>query len=144
MHRDIKSANIFLSGGVAKIGDLNISKLLHSDMATTQTGTPYYTCPEVWKDKPYSFKGDVWSLGCVIYEMCMLKPPFRAQQFEGLYQKVTQGIYEKISFVYSSNLNMFIARCLTVDEGARASVSDLLNSHFFKEFNSAGHKRSSL
>lgn len=115
LHRDIKSANIFLSEDVAKIGDLNISKLLHSDMATTQTGTPYYTCPEVWKDLPYGFKGDVWSLGCVIYEMCMLKPPFRAQQFEGLYQKVTQGIYDKISFVYSANLNMFIARCLTVD-----------------------------
>lgn len=93
LHRDIKSANIFLSEGVAKIGDLNISKMLQSEMATTQTGTPYYTCPEIWKDKPYSFKSDVWSLGCVVYELCMLRPPFRAQQIEGLYQKVISGNY---------------------------------------------------
>jgi NIMA (never in mitosis gene a)-related kinase len=134
LHRDIKSANIFLSNDIAKIGDLNISKLLQSDMATTQTGTPYYTCPEIWKDMPYSYKGDVWSLGCVIYEMCMLKPPFRAQQFEGLYQKVTSGVYERISFVYTSALNLFISRCLIVDEGKRASVDELLNSAFFKQF----------
>jgi NIMA (never in mitosis gene a)-related kinase len=48
LHRDIKSANIFFSKNVAKLGDLNISKLLKTDMATTQTGTPYYACPEVW------------------------------------------------------------------------------------------------
>jgi NIMA (never in mitosis gene a)-related kinase len=113
-------------------------------MATTQTGTPYYTCPEVWKDEPYSFKGDVWSLGCVIYEMCMLKPPFRAQQLEGLYHKVTQGVYDKISFVYSSILNMFIARCLTVESKNRASVDELLDSHFFREYNGIIHKKKSL
>ena len=45
LHRDLKSANVFLSDGVAKIGDLNISKILKNDMATTQTGTPYYSCP---------------------------------------------------------------------------------------------------
>jgi len=57
---------------------------------------------------------------------------------------VTQGIYEKISFIYSSNLNMFIARCLTVDENYRASVNDLLNSHFFREFTAAEQKRKTL
>lgn len=36
-------------------------------MARTQTGTPYYTSPEVWNDRPYDSKCDIWSLGCVIY-----------------------------------------------------------------------------
>jgi len=34
-------------------------------MNSTQTGTPYYASPEVWRDETYSFKSDIWSLGCV-------------------------------------------------------------------------------
>lgn len=48
IHRDIKSANIFKSEGVYKLGDLNIAKIC-GGMAYTQTGTPYYASPEVWK-----------------------------------------------------------------------------------------------
>lgn len=54
LHRDLKSANIFLSKDkTAKIGDLNVSKVLKQEFGNTQTGTPYYASPEVWEDKPY-------------------------------------------------------------------------------------------
>jgi NIMA (never in mitosis gene a)-related kinase 1/4/5 len=67
LHRDLKSANVFLfQNGAVKLGDMNVSKTVRS-MAKTQTGTPYYASPEVWKDLPYDKKSDVWSLGCVIY-----------------------------------------------------------------------------
>ena len=51
IHRDLKSANIFLTKkGVIKIGDLNVSKIIKSmGMASTQTGTPYFASPEIWK-----------------------------------------------------------------------------------------------
>lgn len=53
LHRDIKSANVFVyKDGVAKIGDLNVSKLQKHGLAKTQTGTPYYCPPEIWADKP--------------------------------------------------------------------------------------------
>lgn len=75
----IQSANVFLSkNGIAKLGDMNVSKIAKNGLLYTQTGTPYYASPEVWKDKPYDSKSDIWSLGCVIYEMATLKPPFRA------------------------------------------------------------------
>lgn len=46
LHRDIKSANIFITNqGVYKIGDLNVSKVTKDEMAKTQTGTPYYASP---------------------------------------------------------------------------------------------------
>ena len=83
VHRDIKSANIFLyRNGVAKLGDLNVSKVAKRGLVYTQTGTPYYACPEVWKDKPYDLKSDIWSLGCVIYEAATKNPPFKAQNMQ--------------------------------------------------------------
>lgn len=67
IHRDLKGANIFLSQGVYKIADLNVSKLMKKSLAYTQTGTPFYASPEVWQDKPYELKSDIWSLGCIVY-----------------------------------------------------------------------------
>ena len=73
LHRDLKCANIFIDGdGKYKLGDLNVSKVLKKGLAYTQTGTPYYASPEVWQDLPYDMKSDMWSLGCVIYEMAAL------------------------------------------------------------------------
>jgi NIMA (never in mitosis gene a)-related kinase len=51
LHRDLKSANVFLSKeSHAKLGDLNVSKVAKQGLLYTQTGTPYYASPEVWKD----------------------------------------------------------------------------------------------
>jgi NIMA (never in mitosis gene a)-related kinase 1/4/5 len=54
LHRDIKCENILLSDGRYKIGDMNVSKLNKEGFVDTQTGTPYYASPEVWKDEPYN------------------------------------------------------------------------------------------
>ena len=79
LHRDLKSANVFLyKDGTVKLGDLNVSKVAKKGLLYTQTGTPYYASPEVWKDQPYDARSDIWSLGCVLYEAAILKPPFTA------------------------------------------------------------------
>lgn len=90
-------ANIFIAErGVVKLGDMNVSKITERGFCMTQTGTPYYASPEVWKDEPYDEKSDIWSLGCVLYELITLKPPFRAEDMEGLFKKVTRGIYQRL------------------------------------------------
>ena len=101
LHRDMKvkriakvvqSANVFLfKDSTAKLGDLNVSKVVKKGLGYTQTGTPYYASPEVWRDQPYDAKSDIWSLGCVLYEMITLKPPFRAPDMQNLYKKVLKG-----------------------------------------------------
>ena len=127
LHRDLKSANIFLfSDGSAKIGDLNVSKVVRMGMGLTQTGTPYYASPEVWDNKPYDSKSDIWGLGCVTYEMITLHPPFRAQNMEGLYNKIIKGQYPKISDKYSSDLAQVIDLLLKVRPEDRPSCQCIL------------------
>lgn len=51
LHRDLKCANVFLTkDGIYKLGDLNVSKVAKKGLVYTQTGTPYYASPEVWRD----------------------------------------------------------------------------------------------
>ena len=127
LHRDIKSANVFLfKGGICKLGDLNVSKVARKSLAYTQTGTPYYASPEVWEEKAYDSKSDVWSLGCVIYEMITLRPPFQAKSMEELYKKVMRGIYPKISSKFSEDLSDALKLMIQVEAGARPSCEELL------------------
>ena len=76
-----------------KIGDLGVAKLLNQtqNMAHTIVGTPYYLSPELCEEKPYNHKSDIWSLGCLIYELAALHPPFRALDMKGLYKAVQKG-----------------------------------------------------
>ena len=92
IHRDLKSANLFLmKDGTLKIGDLNVSKIAKMGIAFTQAGTPYYASPEVWLDKSYDNKSDIWSIGCIIYELCMLKTPFRGTSMKNLCLNIQKG-----------------------------------------------------
>jgi NIMA (never in mitosis gene a)-related kinase len=121
-HRDLKSANVFLNkDGTAKLGDLNVSKVAKKGLLYTQTGTPYYASPEVWKDQPYDNKSDMWSLGCVLYEMASLKTPFRATDMKGLYEKVLKGQYPKLPTGYSNDLANIIKVLLHVSPKLRPS-----------------------
>lgn len=94
----------------------------------TQTGTPYYASPEVWRDKPYDSKSDIWSLGCVLYEMCALIPPFTAKDMKGLYSKVIKGEYSRIPEHYSQHLANIIDMCLQVIPSKRLSAAQLLRT----------------
>lgn len=127
LHRDLKCANIFISReGVMKLGDLNVSKVNKRGLAYTQTGTPYYASPEVWKDQPYNSSSDIWSLGCVIYEMAALAPPFTASDMQGLYKKIIRGIYPDISTQYSSDLSNIIKSLLQTNPSLRPSCDKIL------------------
>ena len=134
LHRDLKSANIFLfSDGSAKIGDLNVSKVVYKGLGYTQTGTPYYASPEVWKDQPYDIKSDIWSLGCVTFEMMALRPPFRAENMEKLYNKVIRGQYGKMSERYSDDIKEIIKLMLKVNPKDRPSCAQILNHELVKK-----------
>lgn len=128
VHRDIKCANIFLTKeGVVKLGDLNVSKVANKGLMHTQTGTPYYASPEVWKDKPYDNKSDIWSLGCVLYELIALRPPFTATSMQGLSQKVVKGIYDPVPQSFSAELKAVVKELIQVIPANRPSCDTILS-----------------
>ena len=101
MQRDLKSANIFMmKDGTIKLGDFNVSKVLKGKKQHTQTGTPYYCSPEVYCDKAYDYKCDIWSVGCVIYEICALKVPFTGNNIDQLFKNVMKGKKFVLNYAY--------------------------------------------
>ncbi|KRX01182.1 Protein kinase-like domain [Pseudocohnilembus persalinus] len=135
LHRDLKCANIFLSkeGQDAKIGDLNVSKVAKQGLLYTQTGTPYYASPEVWQDKPYNSKSDIWSLGCVLYEMCELHPPFMGQDMKALFKRIKMGTFAPINSRFSDDLQKLISQCLNINHSKRPSCEQILNSQIVQQ-----------
>lgn len=110
------------------MADFNVSKVVRDGLLRTQTGTPYYASPEVWQDKPYNFKSDVWSLGCVMYEVAASRVPFKASDMKGLYKKVCVAAYAPLPSRYSQQLRDVIGKMMTVDPCKRPTCEELLVS----------------
>ena len=94
-------------------------------------------------EEPFGKKSDIWSLGCIIYELAALKPPFRARDLDQLYRKVQLGIFmillmsgafDPLPRQYSKELRQLVALCLTVDPKRRPDTSHLLNHNFLKKY----------
>ena len=135
MHRDLKSANIFLfkENHQCKLGDMNVSKVIKEKVLLTQTGTPYYASPEVWRDEPYSYKSDLWSIGCVIYELCELHPPFKGKDLDELFEDVCKGTPQRINKIYSNDLWNMIMMLLQVDVEKRVDCYMFLKSKLIRQ-----------
>ncbi|XP_022430452.1 serine/threonine-protein kinase Nek3 isoform X1 [Delphinapterus leucas] len=146
LHRDIKSKNIFLTQkGEVKLGDFGSARLLSSPMAfaCTYVGTPYYVPPEIWENMPYNNKSDIWSLGCILYELCTLKHPthvciplqspvlsrtlFQANSWKSLILKICQGSMSPLPSHYSYELQHLIKQMFKKNPSHRPSATTLLS-----------------
>ena len=88
-----------------QIGDFGISKILTSkSKASTVVGTPSYISPELCEGRPYDQKSDVWSLGCILYEMCALQRAFQAPSLPALVLKIMRGRIQPLPSHFSSLL----------------------------------------
>ena len=94
IHRDVKTGNVFLtSSGDAMLGDFGLARVNDANatddvQATSTVGTPHFMSPEMLRGAKYGFAADVWSLGCVMYELTTLRQPFTAFNMEGLRRKI--------------------------------------------------------
>ena len=67
-------------------------------------GTPSYISPELCEGRPYNQKSDVWSLGCILYEMAVLKRAFQAPSLPALVLKIMKGHYQPLPSHFSAEL----------------------------------------
>jgi serine/threonine protein kinase len=91
LHRDLKPSNVLLTAkGDAKLADFGICKVLEKgvDLASTFVGTPRYMCPEVANKESYGRPADYWGLGCLLYEMLMLHPPFQGNSLPTMIMRI--------------------------------------------------------
>ena len=120
---------------IIKVGDLGIARVLdnNSDMATTMIGTPYYMSPELFSNKPYNHKSDVWALGCCLYEMATLKHAFNARDMNALVYKILKGKVPDMPGNYSSELRDIIKSMLNYNPALRPSAAKILRNPYIKK-----------
>ena len=130
LHRDIKTQNIFITeNGICKLGDFGISRKLNKsdEKAMTSCGTPYFMPPEVCLGKPYDGKADVWAIGVVLYELIMLKKPFRGEAVQNVLQQITKSTYDPLTNDVDSDLKMLVVALLNKDYNKRPSIYQVAN-----------------
>mmetsp|Transcript_11598 Transcript_11598/g.27036 ORF Transcript_11598/g.27036 Transcript_11598/m.27036 type:complete len:778 (-) Transcript_11598:102-2435(-) len=133
MHRDLKPANIFVAqDNSLKLGDLGLGRLLssHTLEAFSKVGTPLYMSPEVLKGAGYDMKSDVWSLGCVLYELCVLRSPFKSDQQLSLYDlfvRINKGQYPPLPDMISTDFRELTYSMLQLEPATRADSSQVLD-----------------
>ncbi|NXN23895.1 NEK4 kinase, partial [Nycticryphes semicollaris] len=135
LHRDLKTQNVFLTRtNIIKVGDLGIARVLENqyDMASTLIGTPYYMSPELFSNKPYNYKSDVWALGCCVYEMATLKHAFNAKDMNSLVYRIIEGKLPPMPKDYSPQLVEIIRTMLSKKPEERPSVKSILRQPYIK------------
>merc|ERR1719261_1916919 len=132
MHRDVKPANIFLAeDGTLKLGDLGLGRFFSSQTleAFSKVGTPLYMSPEVLRGAGYDMRSDVWSLGCVLYELAMLRSPFKSETQLSLYDlfvKINKGQYPPLPETFSQEFRRTVDSMLQLDPAKRLDVAQVL------------------
>lgn len=138
IHWNLKPSNILVdSKGNLKISDFTMCRELENikDYLLINIETIWYSSIEVLRSKSYNYTTDIWSLGCIFYELCCLKPPFTERgmfNFEVLREKRYGS--NVISDVYNPSIKSMIVSMLNFDRRLRPSSKKLIENEVFKEY----------
>ncbi|KAE9549318.1 hypothetical protein FO519_007469 [Halicephalobus sp. NKZ332] len=122
LHRDLKTQNILLNRKrtIVKLADFGIARELSTrDLASTMIGTPNYLSPEICEGRKYDTKSDLWSLGCVLFELIELKRAFDGDSFPSIVLKITTGKVETMVREVSDKLRELVNVMLSMNERHR-------------------------
>jgi len=130
LHRDLKPSNILIHDGVYKIADFGFCKKVSGpqELTFTMVGSPIYMAPEILKGYPYNIKGDIWSLGVVLYEMLFGICPFEDKTLAGLIYQIDKKplIFPRHINNISKSTEELLRRMLVIDHKNRIDWNELL------------------
>ena len=116
IHRDLKPDNIFItSDGTVILLDFGLARSISSTyIAKTDAGTKEYQGPEYHDvDKTIAgCKGDIWSLGCVLFNLCTGKHAFKGKDEKSVKKKILSGFKGKINDTYPEYLHKILESLL--------------------------------
>lgn len=146
LHRDIKTSNIFVNHNetTLKLGDFGVAKVLDrcGEMALTCVGTPSYLSPEICNQRQYNSKTDIWALGCVVYQLITLRPPFSGRNIHQLLTHILRSPFKPMPGRYSYELRNTVALMLKKNPQQRPSAESLLKKRlFYSEVAVTGSKK---
>uniref|UniRef100_A0A3Q1HFY5 Serine/threonine-protein kinase Nek10 n=1 Tax=Anabas testudineus TaxID=64144 RepID=A0A3Q1HFY5_ANATE len=125
VHRDLTPNNIMLGEkDKVTITDFGLAKQKQENSKLTSVvGTILYSCPEVVKNEPYGEKADIWALGCILYQMATLQPPFYSSNMLSLASKIVEAAYEPVEVgAFSERITDMIRWCLSPDADQRPDI----------------------
>ena len=146
IHRDMKPQNILVGrNGTVKLCDFGFARAMsHKTMVLTSIkGTPLYMAPELVQEQPYNHSADLWSLGCILYELYYGQPPFYTNNIYTLIQLIVR---EPVKFPepISPGFKSFLKGLLTKQASQRLNWPMLLNHSFVLETVEDARERLSL
>ncbi|NXT83124.1 STK36 kinase, partial [Zapornia atra] len=132
LHRDMKPQNILLGkDGVVKLCDFGFARAMsiHTMVLTSIKGTPLYMSPELVEERPYDHTADLWSVGCILYELFVGTPPFYTSS---IFQLVSLIVKDPVKWpaVISPVFKSFLQGLLMKDPRQRLSWPELLSHPF--------------
>lgn len=137
IHRDVKPENILLNcennNLICKLADFGLSWQLTSPNETCNsfTGSPIYMAPEIITGKNYNHLVDIWSLACVIIELCNLKQPFDYQDLDDVMYHIINDRVPVIGDNYTQEMGGLVRSMLVKDPKMRPEAREILQSKIF-------------
>ncbi|EGG21910.1 hypothetical protein DFA_01796 [Cavenderia fasciculata] len=137
IHRDLKSENIFLSNYLIKIGDFGLATNFSEDPIVGIAGTYCYSAPEVLNNEPYSRSSDIFSLGCIIYEMTTLRLLPLTRRY--IAEELLAGTFDSNAFLREFPIEHFqigelCLKMLDLNPQLRPTIEAILQHKMFERF----------
>ncbi|OMJ75157.1 hypothetical protein SteCoe_25778 [Stentor coeruleus] len=139
VHRDLKPANILLdSKNNIKLADFGFARSIKDALANTFAGTPFYMAPEILKvgenmNSYYDNKADIWSIGCIIYELITGRYPFQASMISEMASSIEKQLKSETFLdrkIFSPMCHDLLSKILKIDTNERIDFEHLCQHPF--------------